>query len=256
LKASVMGNDRTAVAAALAVALSLAAAALPARGADAPPCDDCKFLPCVESELRHYKEAQRIFNELAASAQGMDMDTFKKTSDEKIDQSLASHEARIKDKDACKTRWPEGLIDGEMTARKRWQGLGFGVKDMGDGKIAFSWSAVTDPTSCKLRESQIEAIRELVSCVDLAVATEKHERKHVADCDPKKAATAQAQARYEAAGYAEGIKELEKTMRRLKNKRCPRPQPSHQGPKAHEQMQKTLGAAKDRLSMYAKSKGL
>ena len=236
--------------------MALLLPAVPAWSADAPPCDECKLLPCVQSELTQYRDMQRMFNDLAAKAQGMGMDAFKKLSDEEGDKILDRHNNRIAGKPECQTRWPEGLLTGDYVAQRKWTSLGFGLKDLGGGKYSASWSAVTDPQSCELRERQLKAIRELVACVDLAIATEKHERKHVADCQKAKPTTAVELARFEAAGYAEGIKELQKVVNRIKNKKCPKPQPSHmQDPKSHEAMKKALGAANDRLSMYAKSKG-
>lgn len=233
--------------------LALAADAWPQ---DAPPCDKCEFLPCVESELTHYRDMRKMLLDLATKAEGMPMKEFGERIDAETNKLLDRHEARIRDKPACATRYPEGLFTGDYVAQRKWTGLGFGLEDLGGGKFRPSYSAVTDPLTCQLRERQLNALRQIVSCVDLAVATRKHEEKHVADCRASKPESPQAHARFEAAGYAEGIKELEKTVRRLKNKRCPKPQPSpRQGPAEREAMKKALDAAGKRLSMYAGSKG-
>ena len=252
-----MDNDRTAAPAAIAAAiLLLLLPAAPARAADAPPCDKCEFLPCVQSELTHYRDTQKMFLDLARKAGEMDMNAFSKIVDEETNKSLDRHNARIKDKPACATRYPEGLLSGDFVARRKWSSLGFGFEDLGGGQVRPSFSAVTDPQTCELRQRQLDALKELMACVDLAIATEKHEKKHVADCNAAKPKTPVEHARFEAAGYAEGIKELEKTVRRIRNKKCPKPQPSHlQGEKARDAVKKTLGAANDRLSMYVKAKG-
>ena len=249
------GVDRTA-ARAWAVGALAALAAGGAWAQDAPACDRCEFLPCVQSELTHYKDMQKMLLDLATKVEGMPMNAFSERVDAETNKLLDRHNDRIKNKPACATRYPDGLLTGDYVAQRKWTNLGFGLQDLGGGRYSASWSAVTDPQKCELRERQLEAIKGLVACVDLAVATRKHEEKHVADCRKSRPETPQAHARFEAAGYAEGIKELEKTAKRLKDKKCPRPQPTPMlGPKAKEAMKKAIGAAGERLAMYAKAKG-
>lgn len=244
-----------------AVGALLVLAAGPAWSA-APACDKCEFLPCVQSELTHYKDTQKMYLDLAAKfkamdkEQAMDMTAFSKQANDATNSLLDRHNARIKDLPACQVRYPEGLKEGDYAAQRTWTTTyGFGFEDLGGGKVNALFSAVTDPVKCQLRERQLHGLMEILSCADLAVATRKHEEKHVADCGKAKPATPEDYARFEAAGYAEGIKELEKTVRRIKNKKCPKPQPSHlQGPKAHEAMKKALDAAGRRLSMYLKAR--
>ena len=255
------GVDRTAARAWAAAAL-LAFVAGGAWGA-APACDDCKYLPCVQSELTHYKDMQKMYLDLARKAEAlarkgeaMEMKDFSKLADEQTDKLLDRHKDRIKGKPACENRYPEGLFEGDYVAKSKWNSFGFGLEKLDDGRHRVDISAVTDPERCELRERRLNGLMEVLACAELAIATRKHEEKHVADCRKAKPKTPEDYARFEAAGYAEGIKELEKTAKRIKDKKCPKPQPTpKQGPKAQEAMKRTLGAAGERLAMYAKAKG-
>jgi hypothetical protein len=260
-----MENDRTAASGLGLAAICLLLAALPVRGADAPPCDDCKFLPCVEKQLAQYKEVRRMYREEVSKAS--DTAEYDKLVKDKVDPIVDRYSKELAAIPACKLNFPEGLATGDLSTMSRWRALGWGYREVEPGQVSVIWTAVTSMADCKLREDQLEKSREIVACVDLAEATEKHEREHVKQCIAQKAEikkhpekakeldSPRAHALFEVGGYDAGIKRLEKTYKRIKDKRCPRPQPSHmRGAKAHDAMKKTIGASGERLMMYAAAK--
>lgn len=228
--------------------------AAPAKAADAPLCDDCKFLPCVKMQIDQAKEMRNMYRNEASKA--VSLADYEKIANEKSQPILDKYSAMIERIPACRNNFPTLDQKENIAAYREWTtSLRWGYKPSADGKTAeYTWPANTDMTTCVPRTAQLKKSREIVACLDLAEATEAHELKHVEQCKAKKPGDAATSALYETQGYDVGIAKLDETRKRLQ-KKCPKPQPSGltQARKDHARAQ--VDNAKTRIMMYVTSGG-
>jgi hypothetical protein len=243
-------HSRAAPAWALAAVVG-AFTAVPGAAKDAPLCDECKYLPCVNLQLQQAKDMRKMYQALAGTAK--DMADYAARAQAEGDKILDGYSAKMQKHPACKYHFPDIDPKTNYTAYREWAKLGWGF-EMRDGAMVYRWTAVTDMESCKLREDQIAKSREIVACRELADSTEAHERMHVKQCQKAKPEGPRQTAQLELGGYDAGIRKLEATKARLTSKKCPKPQGSVLPDPAA--LKKAIGAAGERVQMYLRAGGL
>jgi hypothetical protein len=232
----------------------LASFAVPAAAADAPLCDDCKFLPCVKMQIDQANEMRRMYANEASRATSLV--EYQRIVAEKSQPILDKYSAMTQNVPACRNNFPNLEGPENFAAAREWTtSLHWGFKRSDDGKtVEYTWPANTDMESCKPRTAQLKKSREIVACLDLAEATEAHELKHAEQCLAKKPTDAATSARYEVEGYDVGTAKLKKTLERLK-KKCPKPQPSGFTKAMKDRARVQVDHAKSRIMMYVTSGG-
>lgn len=203
-------RPRTVAAWALLVALTA-----PSVGAGpAPRCDDCKFLPCLDQDLARAEQMKNMYRQVGSEAKSAN--EYKEMVDARSAPILNAHDSALAGLPQCQTKFPDLTNYAEQ---RRWNALGWGVEFKEGGKMGVSYGAHTDPEKCTLRQSQIDKLKEILPCLEIAEATEVHEKDHVARCEKAKPATAKEMAAYEVKGYEAEIKKLRSAQNYLKNKK-------------------------------------
>ena len=245
------GNRTARWAAAAAIAFGFASA--PGAAADAPLCDECKYVPCVDIRLAEARAMRTMYEEVSRTAKTMD--EYDRLVKERSDGILAEHLKRMLEHAACKSNLPE-LRGGPATPEyRRWALLGWGIYEV-DGEYSVSTPAETRLNTCKAREEQLAKLREISACLDLALATEAHERRHEKQCQAGKPESPKDYALYEVGGYDAAIKSLRATQRRLQKKCNPQPQRTiDAGPAAKKLREKAVEGAAKRVKMFNAAAG-
>lgn len=220
-------------------------AAPSAEAAPAPPCDDCKYKPCLQSEISRANRMRDMYGRVGRSARTMD--EYQSSVDAEGDRILAEEQAQIKDNPACATRFPD-LND--MVEQRKWQQLGWGIEfDANKRARGVHFSAATNPQKCTLRQSQIDKLKEMLPCLAIGEATEAHENNHVEACTKAKPTTPRQMGEFEVKGYDAELKVLNDAKRKL-DRKC-RPPPSISDTNQRDPAKDRLRRSMNRVSTYA-----
>lgn len=190
------GIGRGILAAALLVAPALA------RGA--APCNDCCQMPCIEAEIRLATKMQAWYRSQQNVRQT-------KEAYEAAERARAAELSRERQRDVgrlapCRWNLPDPRKD-TITVRQ-WNNAGWSIVEDKDGNLDYNFSLKMDPKTCTLNEKKIALYRDVVPCLGLADAAEKHERAHVAACKPGRERTPAEAAKDEVAAYDVELREL------------------------------------------------
>ncbi len=202
-------RPRTVAAWALLVTLTA-----PSAGAGpAPRCDDCKFLPCLEQELARTEQMKNMYRQVGSEAKSAN--EYKEMVGARSAPILNARDSALAGLPQCRTKFPDLTNYAEQ---RKWNMLGWGVEFKG-GKMSVSYGAHTDPEKCTLRQSQIDKLKEILPCLEIAEATEVHEKDHVDRCEKARPKTPKDLAAYEAKGYEAELKKLRAARDYLKYKK-------------------------------------
>lgn len=236
-----LARPRAVAAWALLVALTA-----PSVGAGpAPRCDDCKFLPCLEQELERGKAMRDMYRAVGAEAKSMK--EYGEMTDAGGAPILNQHNQAVAGLPQCQTKFPDLTNYAEQ---RRWNALGWGF-EFKDGKLSVSYSAATDPDKCTLRQSQLDKLKEMLPCLEIAQATEDHERDHVDRCGKSKPKTAKDLAAYEVKGYDVEIRTLQKAYDKLKRKCDTRSELTDEDPGQRYAQRERVRRSSNRVADYA-----
>lgn len=169
---------------------------------------------------------QGVYRQVKSKAKSME--DYRKQVDAGTGPILEQHDVALAKLPQCQPNFPDL---GNYVEQRNWQKLGWGYEVTnanGVKSVKVSWSAVTDPQTCKLREDQIDKSKEIVACLGIAEATEAHERDHVARCESGKPTTPTAMADFEDKGYEAELKTLNAAIEKLE-KMCKEPEAALQG---------------------------
>ncbi len=183
-----------------AVLLLLAPALLDA----ASPCNDCCQMPCVEAEIRLATKMQAWYRSQQSVKQT-------KEAYEAAEAARAAELSKERQRDVgnlavCRWNLPDPRKDA--IAIRQWSSAGWSIVEEKDGSLTYNFSLKMDPKTCTLSEKKIALYRDIVPCLGLADAAEKHERAHVTGCKPGRERTPAEAAKDEVAAYDVELKEL------------------------------------------------
>lgn len=184
----------------LAAALTLAPALL--RGAT--PCNDCCQMPCVEAEIRLATKMQAWYRTQLNVKQT-------KEAYEAAEAAKAAELSLERQRDtgglaACKWTLPDPRKD--TVTYMQWRNAGWSIVEAKDGALTYNFSLKMDPKACTLNEKKVALYKDVVPCLGIAEAAEKHERAHVDACKPGRERTPAEAAKDEVAAYDVELKEL------------------------------------------------
>lgn len=220
-------------------------AAPSSQAAEAPPCDDCKYKPCLQGEISRANRMREMYSRIGQSARTME--DYQASVDADGARILAEEQERVKGNPACATRFPD-LND--MVEQRKWQQLGWGIQ-FDDNKKArgVNFSAATNAQKCTLRQSQIDKLKEMLPCLAIGEATEAHEKDHVERCIKAKPTTPKQMGEFEVNGYKAELKVLNDAKSKL-DRKC-RPPPSISDAKPRDASKEHLRRSMNRVSTYA-----
>jgi hypothetical protein len=222
-----------------------------AQTAPAPPCDDCKYQRCLDSEISRATRMSAMYDRVGKSTQTMD--AYKTGTDTEGNRILGEVQAALGDNPDCKTKIPDLT---QMPEQRRWQGLGWSIefKDNVPQGVGYSAATKIDGGKCVLRESQLDKLKEMLPCLAIGNATEAHERNHVARCENKNIGVPTTPAQmgaFEVEGYKAELKVLRDAKDKL-DRKCRRRASSSEPDTGERYAQRErLRRALSRVSSYA-----
>jgi hypothetical protein len=178
------GAQRRLLASSLLAAVFLTALASAPVWAAGKACDDCCQLACVEAEIRFATKMQQFYRALQARP-NLTRAVYEAEEKAKANELAKERSQDVGKLPACQWNLPDPKTD--VVAIRQWSAAGWSIKSTPDGLI-YDFTLKTDTETCKLREKQVELLREIAPCRGLADATEMHERHHVTTCEARKGA--------------------------------------------------------------------